>query len=173
MDSIASKASVSKRTLYKHFPSKRALLDEILLYLIGLSQQNIKLEYDSNLNLKDQWVDVVTQKVSSMLEPQHIKLGKIILSELLKNESCIGHEEFEKVLRSESSVLVFIKHAQEDHKISKFHDKYHVVDMLQQLINGIIFFPVLFGKKSEASSQDIEFIASCLCSHFSVETSPN
>ena len=167
MDSIATKAKVSKRTLYKHFPSKRALLDEILIHLISSGHEKIKISYDSSVDIKILWESVIRQKLSNMLDPQHIKLGKIILSELLKNESCLSSNTIEKVLRSEQSVSDFITKAQRDNKISAKHDVYHILDMLQQLINGIIFFPVLFGKKNQASEEDIHFIIECLYSNFS------
>ena len=53
MDSIATRANVSKRTLYKHYPSKRSLLDSILIHLISNNQKALEFNFKKTDSLKD------------------------------------------------------------------------------------------------------------------------
>src|SRR5580658_7461432 len=46
MESIATRAEVSKRTLYKHFPSKEAVFEAVLALMIERVDPLGKLHYD-------------------------------------------------------------------------------------------------------------------------------
>lgn len=157
MDSIASRANVSKRTLYKHFPSKRSLLDEILLFLIGQKQNALNFTYDSEQSAQDQLIKIVSDKAHLILCPNNIKLAKIIMSEFLKDEGFLkGH--IETVLKSETTTLTWIEEAQKAGKIKNDQSPLEMLEFLNELVNGLIFFPVLFGKKENFSNNEIQNI---------------
>ena len=157
MDSIAAHARVSKRTLYKHFSSKRALLDQIVLCLINENQNSLKFDFDPEAKLELQLNEIVTQKARFLLCPSNIKLAKIILSEYLKDAG-FYKEKVETVLKSEKISLRWIEQAQAAGALSSEKSAVELLDFLNEIINGIIFFPVLFGKKEALRDQDVTAI---------------
>lgn len=163
MDTIAAKASVSKRTLYKYFSSKRALLDEILLYLIGQNQNALDFHFQPEQPLQIQLENIIGQKARFLLCSSNIKLAKIIISEHLKDEGLL-HEEIENVLKQEKTTLVWMEEAQKAGALKKDKSAIELLTFLNELINGIIFYPVLFGKKNGVRENEVKDIASMFLS---------
>ncbi|MCO4754485.1 MAG: TetR/AcrR family transcriptional regulator [Bacteriovoracaceae bacterium] len=159
MDSIATRASVSKRTLYKYFPNKNALLDDILMYLINQKQSVLNFTYNDDEDLFVQLERIITQKTEHILYPSNLKLARIILSEALKGEGLLK-DKLEAVLKTEKVTLEWIEKAQKANKLTIEEQPLEILDFLGELINGVIFFPILFGKKEQATQQEIESVAS-------------
>jgi len=159
MDSIATRASVSKRTLYKYFPNKNALLDDILMYLINQKQSVLNFTYNDDEDLFVQLERIITQKTEHILYPSNLKLARIILSEALKGEGLLK-DKLEAVLKTEKITLDWIEKAQKANKLTTEEQPLEILDFLGELINGVIFFPILFGKKEEATQEEIESVAS-------------
>jgi TetR/AcrR family transcriptional regulator of autoinduction and epiphytic fitness len=158
MDSIATRANVSKRTLYKHYPSKRSLLDSILIHLISNNQKALEFNFKKTDSLKDQLCHIITQKAKSLLEQNNIKLAKIILSEYLKDEGLLK-EQIEEVIKNETITIKWIQQNQEAGHINSDQSALDTLEFLNEIINGIIFFPMLFGKKQNYTKNDISNIA--------------
>ncbi len=158
MDSIATRANVSKRTLYKHYPSKRSLLDSILIHLISNNQKALEFNFKKTDSLKDQLCHIITQKAKSLLEENNIKLAKIILSEYLKDEGLLK-EQIEEVIKNETITIKWIQQNQEAGHINSDQSALDTLEFLNEIINGIIFFPMLFGKKQNYTKNDISNIA--------------
>lgn len=155
MDSIASRANVSKRTLYKHFPNKHALLNEILIKLINQSQSEFSFTFHPDRNIAVQLQDVVDQKVGKITCPSNLMLAKIILSEFLKDKGILK-EMIEEVLKNETATLRWIQAAQKAKALTKDASPLELLERLNELINGIFFFPILFGKKDRISPREVE-----------------
>lgn len=155
MDSIASRAQVSKRTLYKHFSSKRALLDAIFESLIIRSFNSIDINYNPELCIETQLEDLIQQKLKLMLCGNGVKLAKIIISEHLKDKGLIK-DRIEDILKTESASLAWIKSAQEEGKLRKDKTPIEALKVLNEIIHGVAFFPVLLEKKSSVSTEDIQ-----------------
>ena len=158
MDSIASRAGVSKRTLYKYFPNKHALLDDILIQLVDEKQSGLDFKYSKEEDILIQVQGIIKHKTDHILCPSNLKLAKIILSEALKGEGFLK-DMLEEVLKTEKVTLEWIQHAQDDGKLSKEEEPLIVLDFLNELVNGIIFFPILFGKKDNVTDKEIEDVA--------------
>jgi TetR/AcrR family transcriptional regulator of autoinduction and epiphytic fitness len=158
MDSIATRANVSKRTLYKHYPSKRSLLDSILIHLISNNQKALEFNFKKTDSLKDQLCHIITQKAKSLLKENNIKLAKIILSEYLKDEGLLK-EQIEEVIKNETITIKWIQQNQEAGHINSDQSALDTLEFLNEIINGIIFFPMLFGKKQNYTKNDISNIA--------------
>lgn len=163
MDSIAAKANVSKRTLYKYFSSKRSLLDEILIHLIGQNQNALDFHFQRERPLPEQLENIIGQKARFLLCSSNIKLAKIIISEHLKDEGIL-HEEIENVLKQEKATLVWMEEAQKAGCLRTDKSPIQHLTFLNELINGIIFYPVLFGKKNGIDQTEVKNIASMFLS---------
>lgn len=157
MDSIAAQNNVSKRTLYKHFPNKRALLFEILNYLIEQNQNALSFQFSANENIQDQLEHIISEKVRLLLCTNNMKLSKIILSEYLKDQGLL-RDHIENVLKTERSTIKWIKEAQEHQMLSDQLSSRKLLERLNELIHGLIFFPILFGRKSAFDIGDIPLV---------------
>ncbi|MBC76050.1 MAG: hypothetical protein CME64_08530 [Halobacteriovoraceae bacterium] len=157
MDSIASRAKVSKRTLYKYFSNKHALLDEIIFRLVDEKHSSLNFKYSKDEDILLQIQNIIKHKTDHLLCPSNLKLAKIILSEALKGEGFLK-DMLEEVLRTERVTLEWIKQAQEDQKLLK-EEPLVILDFLNELVNGIIFFPILFGKKDQVTKKEIEDVS--------------
>jgi len=165
MDSIALRANVSKRTLYKHFPSKKHLLDEIIRYLIAAKNSSLDVLFNSRETLEGQLVKLIVQKINFCLSANDIKLAKLILSELLKDDG-FHREHIQTVLTSDKASLTWIKDAQKHGLLLKTIKAADQLSLLNDLIHGLVIFPILFGKKSSYTKRDIGRIAKmflCVC----------
>ncbi len=159
MDSIASRANVSKRTLYKYFANKKALLDEILFHLISKNQKAIRIFYNEEIPFPDQVKDLIHQKCQHLLGPDNLKLAKIILSEVIKSDCFIKKEEIEEILKAESNSLTWIKEAQKAGKLSSKLSEVEILEQLNTIVNGFVFFPLVMGKKESYTHQDVTIIS--------------
>src|ERR1700761_5661204 len=68
MDRIAARASVSKRTVYNHFPSKEALFAAILHQLWDASQTGDAPTYRADAPLRAQLLDLLDRKLRLLNE---------------------------------------------------------------------------------------------------------
>ncbi|MBD64639.1 MAG: hypothetical protein CME62_05505 [Halobacteriovoraceae bacterium] len=165
MDSIAKNANVSKRTLYKHFPNKKALLEELILRLIEQSISATFVEYNSSISFENQVIQFIKNKLDQYLDPNGIKLSRIILSESFK-ESGFLKDRIENVLRMESSSLTWIEQAQKNKHVPKNLDSFQVLIFLNKLVRGLFFFPMLLENDFSYTDKDIELAAKsfiCWC----------
>ncbi len=82
MEKIATEAEVSKRTLYKYYGSKEAVFSAIIQHL----QQSAILEqcpqYRPEVPLREQLVEVIYTMLLHLNEEEHIRLARIIISEV-------------------------------------------------------------------------------------------
>lgn len=86
MEAIACRASVSKRTLYKHYPCKEDLLDAVVDLLLERVEPLQKLAFDPNRSLAEQ-LQELSQKVLQLLCDEHyLRLSKIVIIESMRSE---------------------------------------------------------------------------------------
>ncbi len=167
MDYIAQKTEVSKRTLYKHFSSKRDLLDSILVELLNERKETMLFTIPEDLALDKQVEMVIREKLKHSLDPSNIKLCKIILSEYLKDKGFLK-EQIDLVLRTENATLEWIEKLQQTNILSSNYTAIEILQCFNELINGLIFFPVIFNGKDEALEKDINYIVTAFCAIYKI-----
>ena len=87
MESIATRAEVSKRTLYKHFPSKDAVLEAVLALLMERVDPLSKLHYDSQRNFIEQLREVGMREMQLICDPDFIRLSRVLMVECMRSEA--------------------------------------------------------------------------------------
>lgn len=87
MESIASRAAVSKRTLYKHFPSKEAVLEAVLALLIERVDPLSKLHYDSQRDFIEQLRDVGVHEMQLICDPDFVRLSRVLMVECMRSKA--------------------------------------------------------------------------------------
>ena len=154
MHNIANLAEVSKRTLYKYYPSKEqlyfALIDEILNRVEGMYD----LPYTDETEVSEQIAQVVREKMNLILTDSFLKISKIIIGELFKGRSPT-QEQLMRFSESEEQFASWIEQAQKDGKITTEMSSHDIATQFHSILKGQIYWPVLMGFESKETI-DIE-----------------
>jgi len=84
MDLIAERASVSKRTLYNHFPSKDALFDTVI---DGCWQRFVRPEdpaFDPNILVHERLAALARSRMNVLLDPELLAIFRMVLAESMR-----------------------------------------------------------------------------------------
>ena len=86
MESIAGRAEVSKRTLYRHFPSKEAVFEAVLALLIERVDPLGKLHYDKKRDFAEQLREIAEQEMALLCDPDFVRLSRVLMVECMRSE---------------------------------------------------------------------------------------
>lgn len=86
MESIAARAGVSKRTLYKHFPSRDAVFEAVLARLIERVDPLGKLHYDRQRDFAAQLREIAEHEMQLICDPDFVRLSRILMVECMRSE---------------------------------------------------------------------------------------
>lgn len=87
MEGVASRAEVSKRTLYKHFPNKLLLFDAVVDLLLERISPLGKLTYDPAQKFGPQLRDVARQEMQLLCDPAFVRLSRIVMIECMRSQA--------------------------------------------------------------------------------------
>ena len=87
MESIATRAEVSKRTLYKHFPSKEAVLEAVLKLLMERVDPLSKLHYDAERDFMEQLREVGAHEMQLICDADFIRLSRVLMVECMRSKA--------------------------------------------------------------------------------------
>lgn len=106
MDCISDRASVSKRTVYKHFSSKSKLFHSIVDLLAERIAYELDLAYDPTRPIRDQLVEVGWAEGRLFMDTQVISMFRMIIAESMREpELAVGLQaKFDKT-RSIADIL--------------------------------------------------------------------
>ncbi|WAJ72132.1 TetR/AcrR family transcriptional regulator [Catenovulum adriaticum] len=90
MDQIALAASVSKRTVYNHFPSKELLFDAMLEKMISLFNSAVFVEYQDDKPISDQLTDIARQEIALLSDNAFIDLVRVLIAESIHSPERIN-----------------------------------------------------------------------------------
>lgn len=146
--SIAKKANVSSRTLYKHFESKDILFQTVTEILIKKKSTWSSVSYNPNISFELQLMDTMKEYISSFKDAETLMLSRMINSEMLRdlNQSRVFYP---KLATYDYPVTRLIAEAMEAGILRKADPEY-ATNQLFALIRGIFFWPaVLLGQVEE------------------------
>ncbi|MCG7534782.1 TetR/AcrR family transcriptional regulator [Pseudoalteromonas sp. OOF1S-7] len=84
MEAICSAAGVSKRTLYKHYATKEALFDAVVISLIERIQPITTIQFIPNYDFEIQLRHLADSAVSLLADEDYIKLSRIVMIESMR-----------------------------------------------------------------------------------------
>ncbi|MFZ0872853.1 MAG: TetR/AcrR family transcriptional regulator [Rhodanobacter sp.] len=87
MESIATRAEVSKRTLYKHFPSKDAVFEAVLALMIERVDPLGKLHYDKQRDFAEQLRELAEKEMQLICDPDFVRLSRVLMVECIRSEA--------------------------------------------------------------------------------------
>ncbi len=144
MHNIAVTAEVSKRTLYKYFSSKEALLDAIISKLLDSMLSYCGLEYVPGENFEDQLSKVIDSRIDFLTSEDYLAMSRLILSELLRGRKLIN-AHLEKISLIDGHFVRWIDEAKKDKKILTQYDSWFISGKFHSIIKGEVFYPVVEG----------------------------
>lgn len=86
MESIACQASVSKRTLYKHYPCKEDLLNAVVTLLLQRIEPLKNITFDPQKPLLDQLRNIAEKTLQLVCDKDYLRLSRIIIIESMRCE---------------------------------------------------------------------------------------
>ncbi|MGR5380718.1 TetR/AcrR family transcriptional regulator [Vibrio harveyi] len=157
MDKLSSIAQVSKRTVYNHFPSKEAIVTELLTELWRSSMMDSDIERLPTLPLKQQLIELLYSEIVVVTEPNYIELAKVAFGHFLFKPEDLK-EQAERMSKQETALHRWLtKHAQNG--ALKIEDVDVASIQLHNLLKGSAFWPQLMGMRASLTEEESRALA--------------
>jgi TetR/AcrR family transcriptional regulator, regulator of autoinduction and epiphytic fitness len=139
MDRIAARASVSKRTVYNHFPSKEALFAAILRQLWDSSDAGEAPTYSTSQPLRGQLLELLLKKLSLLNDEAFVSLARVAIAAGIHSPER-ARDMVARMGEREEDLTVWIRAAAADGRL-KTADPVFASLQLQGLVKGFAFWP--------------------------------
>jgi TetR/AcrR family transcriptional regulator, regulator of autoinduction and epiphytic fitness len=139
MDRIAARASVSKRTVYNHFPSKEALFAAILVQLWDASQDGDAPSYRAGKPLRPQLLDLLERKLRLLHDESFLSLARVAIAAGIHSPER-AREMVARMGEREEDLTAWVRAAAADGRL-KTDDPVFAALQLQGLVKAFAFWP--------------------------------
>lgn len=139
MDRIAARASVSKRTVYNHFPSKEALFAEILRQLWDASHTAEAPVYRADRPLRPQLLDLLSRKLKLMNDEAFLSLARVAIAAGIHSPER-ARDMVARLSEREEDLTVWVRAAAADRRLGA-PDPMFAAQELQGLVKAFAFWP--------------------------------
>jgi len=147
MDRIAARASVSKRTVYNHFPSKEALFAAILQQLWDASKAGDTPDYRADQPLRPQLIALLAQKLRLLNDEAFMSLARVAIAAGIHSPER-ARDMVARIGEREEGLTVWIRAAATDGRLDT-PDPAFAAQQLHGLVKGFAFWPqVTMGQPS-------------------------
>lgn len=161
MDSVASRAAVSKRTVYNHFPSKERLFDEALQQLWTRSAQEQVLVYCGKRPLREQLREFLLARMRVLNDACLRDLTRVVVTTALHSPERAQHL-VNRLGEREEGFVTWIRAAQADDQL-KAADPCFVARQVQALLKEFAFWPqVTWGQPPLSAAMQRSVVESAL-----------
>ncbi len=144
MHNIAETAEVSKRTLYKYFPSKGELYDALVNELLDRVHDMYQPRYSTETPIRRQLEVIVENRIRTVTSESFLDMSRIVIGELLKTKTPT-RDQLTRMDNSEILFVQWVDDARNDGRISSALASDVIAEQLHSIIKGQVFFPVLLG----------------------------
>lgn len=86
MEAIAKKAEVSKRTLYKYYPTKDSLFGVIVDRLLMSCKGMKALSFCPNTDIKEQLITIAEKEVALLSQHEFLALSRMVMTECVRSQ---------------------------------------------------------------------------------------
>ncbi len=157
MDRIAARASVSKRTVYNHFPSKEALFAAILHQLWDASQTGDAPAYRTDQPLRAQLLDLLGRKLRLLNEESFLALARVAIAAGIHSPER-ARDMVGRLGDREEDLTVWIRAAAADGRL-KTDDPLFAALQLQALVKAFAFWPQVTMGQATLGEQEQKQVA--------------
>jgi TetR/AcrR family transcriptional regulator of autoinduction and epiphytic fitness len=139
MDRIAARASVSKRTVYNHFPSKQVLFAAILRQLWESSDTGEAPAYSAVHPLRAQLLQLLLKKLSLLNDEAFLSLARVAIAAGIHSPER-ARDMVARMGEREEDLTIWIRAAAADGRL-KTSDPMFASQQLQGLVKAFAFWP--------------------------------
>lgn len=139
MDRVAEMAQVSKRTVYKHFPSKEDLFRAIAHELVLQQHYSLEADYRPKQRLRSQLIRIATQEVELFSSEEYLATSRVLLGEALRSPELVS-KVFDGVPGNSGAIPRWVEAACADGRL-KVKDQALAATQLLSMIKGVLFWP--------------------------------
>ncbi|KLV04611.1 TetR family transcriptional regulator [Photobacterium aquae] len=86
MEAISKKAEVSKRTLYKYYPTKESLFEVIVERLVSNVKVISSIAFEQNVSVRDQLTSLARKEVDLLCSPCFVAVARVVMSECIRSK---------------------------------------------------------------------------------------
>ncbi|WP_341316790.1 TetR/AcrR family transcriptional regulator [Paraburkholderia sp. IMGN_8] len=157
MDRIAARASVSKRTVYNHFPSKEALFAAILRQLWDSSDTGEAPVYSGSQPLRAQLLQLLLKKLSLLNDEAFLSLARVAIAAGIHSPER-ARDMVARMGEREEDLTVWIRAAAADGRL-KTSDPMFASQQLQGLVKAFAFWPQVTMGQPPLSKEEQKQVA--------------
>ena len=157
MDRIAARASVSKRTVYNHFPSKEALFAAILRQLWDSSDTGEAPVYSGSQPLRAQLLQLLLKKLSLLNDEAFLSLARVAIAAGIHSPER-ARDMVARMGEREEDLTVWIRAAAADGRL-KTSDSMFASQQLQGLVKAFAFWPQVTMGQPPLSKEEQKQVA--------------
>ena len=139
MDRIAARASVSKRTVYNHFPSKEALFTSILCQLWDASATADAPAYRAGEPLRAQVIELLMRKLRLLNDEAFFKLARVAIAAGIHSPER-ARDMVARIGEREEDLTVWVRSAAADGRL-KTPDPAFAAQQLHGVVKAFAFWP--------------------------------
>jgi len=155
MESIAKQAEVSKRTLYKYYPTKDDLYGSLVEKLFASAEEAMVYPYQSDDSLEEMFKGIISKKFDLLNNSGFIKLAKIIAVEQMRKQE--PDQDFLKRIEvNHSDFSKWVKKCQKDGKLNTDFKADEISNWFHSIFEGMVMWPLIMGIKNEINKKDLE-----------------
>ncbi|WP_339730288.1 TetR/AcrR family transcriptional regulator [uncultured Gimesia sp.] len=164
MDRIAEVASVSKRTVYNHFPSKEELFVAIVSELMSRCQMLEEFDFDPQKSIATQLTAIGKTAVELMSSTEFQDLARVTLSRFLQSPE-IASEMMMESTQIEAGLILWFEAV---HKAGQLRvpDSKLAAKQFLGLIQSFAFWPPLIGREPLLTTQQKKTVVKSTVSMF-------
>lgn len=152
MDSIADRASVSKRTVYNHFENKDALFEAITEQLIMHVKGGLRVDYDPSKSLEEQLRTIAELQVRMSEDEDMLRTARMLLAGMMSTpESC--RDALQRAKWEKEPLIDWIKAAQADDRLVNC-DVEISAHLFRSMLDGMFFWPRITGAHELPANKD-------------------
>lgn len=164
MDCIAARASVSKRTVYNHFPSKEALFAAILRQLWDASQSGDAPAYRADEPLRAQLLALLMRKLRLLNDEAFLSLARVAIAAGIHCPER-AREMVARLGEKEEDLTVWIRAAAADGRLDT-SDPVFASQQLQGLVKSFAFWPQIMMGQPPLNNREQKKVAEAAADMF-------
>lgn len=161
MDRVAEVAQVSKRTVYKHFPSKDDLYRAITHDLVLREHDSIDASYSRTHRLRPQLIRIATHEVEAFSSETHLTTIRMLLAEAFRSPE-IAQKALQDLPANGGALFKWITAGIDDGRL-QVTDPQLASLQLMSLLKGVLFWPrAMSAQPALSKKQQGDIIASAV-----------